>query len=218
MQRIFIFALATSVTPLMAAEVPEAIRDRAKAATVKVISDTDQQFGSGVVIGQGGSHTYLLTACHIVPTAKKVDVKVPGGKTYNAEVLERSPETDLAVLRLPTAAGLPSPIQLAASRAKPMNLISIGWEKGDAPSVLDESLKGKVKLKRPGETNSVLCWEVGRKPAAGRSGGPLLDESGLVLGIASGHDGTTGYYVHVDVIHAFLSDKGLKWLTEEERQ
>jgi putative serine protease PepD len=218
MQRIFIFALATSVTSLIAAEVPEAVRDLGKAATVKVISDTDQQFGSGVVIGQGGSHTYLLTACHIVPTAKKVDVKVPGGKTYTAEVLERSPETDLAVLRLPTATGMPSPLKLATSRVKPMNSISIGWEKGDAPTVLDESLKGKVKLKKPGETNAVLCWEVGRKPASGRSGGPLLDESGLVLGIASGHDGATGYYVHIEAIHSFLAHKGLKWLTEEERQ
>ncbi len=218
MQRIFIFALAISVAPLIAAEVPETIRDRGKAATVKVNSDTDQQFGSGVVIGQGGSHTYLLTAYHIVPTAKKVEVKVPDGKTYTAEVLERSPETDLAVLRLPTAAGLPAPIKLATGRVKPMSLISIGWEKGEAPTVLDESLKGKVKLKKPGEMNAVLCWEVVRKPAAGRSGGPLLDESGQLLGIASGHDGSTGYYVHIEVIHAFLGNKGLKWLTEEERQ
>jgi hypothetical protein len=100
---------------------------------------------------------------------------------------------------------------------KPKNLLSVGWEKGDAPNCLDESLKGKVRLKKPGLTNAVLCWEVERKPVAGRSGGPLLDETGLVLGVASGHDGKTGYYVHIDEIHAFLRLSGLRWLAEEER-
>jgi S1-C subfamily serine protease len=216
-QRIFILALAASITPFAAAEVPEDVRARGKAATVKVTSDADQQYGSGVVIAQGGSHSYLLTACHIVPTAKKVDVKVLGGKTYSAEVLARSPESDLAVLRLPTADGFPTPIKLAPVVVKPKALLSIGWEKGDAPTCLDESLKGKVRLKKPCENTAVLCWEVERKPAAGRSGGPLLDESGLVAGVASGHDGTTGYYIHIEVIHAFLRHNGLKWLTEEER-
>ncbi|HEV3385572.1 MAG TPA: serine protease [Gemmata sp.] len=218
MQRFFIIALLTSITPFLMAEVPEDIRDRGKAATVKVTSDADNQNGSGVAIAQGGAHTYFLTACHIVPTAKKVEVKVSGGKTYTAEVFVRSPESDLAILRLPTSEGLPVPIKLAAMGIKPKNLLSIGWEKGDAPNCLDESFKGKVRLKKPGETNAVLCWEVERKPAAGRSGGPLLDESGLVLGVASGHDGKTGYYVHIDEIHAFLRLSGLRWLTEEEKR
>lgn len=221
MKRFFIIAAIaslaafTSFAPIAWGETPDELRARAKAATVKVISEKDRESGSGAVIAQANAHTYVLTAEHIAPTAKSVEVKVTGGKSFAAEVLARSAENDLAVLRIPTTEGLPTALKLAATGAKPKRAMSVGWEKGDAPSSLDESLKGKVRLKKPGETNSVLCWEIERKPAAGRSGGPLVDETGLVLGVASGHDGTSGYYVHIDTIHAFLRLNGLKWLTEE---
>jgi Trypsin-like peptidase domain len=219
MKQIFmltVFALIAQFTE--AAEIPEEVRTRSKAATVKVTSEEDQQFGSGFVISQNNSHTYLLTAYHVVPTANKVKVRVQGGKIFSAEVLARASENDLAVLRIAGTKDLPSPLRLAASGAKPKNLVSLGWEKSDAPTCLEESLKGKVPLKKPGETNPVLCWETERKPAAGRSGGPLMDETGLVLGLASGHDGKTGYYIHIDEIQAFLRHNGLDWLAEEERR
>jgi S1-C subfamily serine protease len=216
-RQFFILALLFPVSQTVLAEVPEDVRVRCKAATVKVTSAQDGQFGSGFVIARDNPHTYLLTAYHVVPTAKNVEVKMPGGKTYTAEVIARSSEADLAVLRLLGTEGLPKPVKLAEQGVKPKNLLSIGWEKGDAASCFDENLKGKVHLKKPGETNSVLCWEVERKPAAGRSGGPLFDETGLVVGVASGHDGKTGYYTHIEVIHTFLRHNGLKWLTEEER-
>jgi hypothetical protein len=137
---------------------------------------------------------------------------------FEAEVLARSTEMDLAVLRVPATEGLPAPLKLAAKGTKPKAVMSFGWEKGDAPSGLEESLKGKVRLRKPGDTTAVACWEIVRKPAAGRSGGPLVDETGQVVGMASGHDGTTGYYVHADEVHAFLRLNGLSWLAEEERR
>ncbi len=203
--------------PIGASELPDAARSRAMAATVTVTSEADGQFGSGVAIAQSDGHTYILTACHILTAAKKVDVKVPGGKAFTAEVLARSSECDLAVLRIPATKGLPAALKLSEARAKPKDLFSIGWEKGDAPTCLEESLKDKVRLKKPGESNSVWCWEVERKPAAGRSGGPLIDERSAIVGIASGHDGNAGYYVHIDEIRAFLRLNGLNWLAEEAR-
>ena len=218
MKRFFIFAafaVFLLFTAVGAREAPDDVRVRVKSATVKVMSEADRQSGSGVVIAQAHAHTYVLTAEHLAPTAKTVEVKVGGGKTFTAEVLARSAENDLSILRISTTEGLPLPLKLAATGVKPKDVMSFGWEKGDAPSGLDESLKGKVRLKKPGETKSVECWEIERKPAAGRSGGPLVDEKGLVVGVASGHDGTSGYYVHIDTIHTFLRLNGLKGLTEE---
>ena len=215
MNRGFVITLIMSITSFATASDADDVRDKGKAATVKVTSEADRQFGSGVIIAQSNSQTYVLTAEHLVPTAKKVEVKLASGKTVTAEVLERSPEKDLAVLRILGTEGFPKPVKLAAERVKPKSVISFGWEKGDAPTSLNESLRDKVSLKKPGATNTVMCWEIERKPAAGRSGGALVNESGLVVGLATGHDGTSGYYVHSDEIHTFLRQNGLKWLTEE---
>jgi hypothetical protein len=39
-----------------------------------------------------------------------------------------------------------------------------------------------------------------------------------VIGVASGHDGTRGYYVHADEVHAFLRENGLRWLADPEQK
>jgi hypothetical protein len=216
MHRLFTLTLTALTAPLAAADFPKDARDRGQAATVKVTS-ADGKEGSGVLVGRGGPHTYALTASHVVATAKAADVRVGSGKTFKAEVLARSTDADLAVLRFPTAEGVPAPVQVAPVGTSPKAVVSVGWDKGDAPSALDETLKGKVRLRRPGESTSVTCWEVERKPAAGRSGGPLLGETGVVVGVAIGHDGATGYYVHADEVHVFLRQNGLKWLTDDGR-
>jgi S1-C subfamily serine protease len=210
-----------------ASEFPRTVRDSGVAATAKVVNAADGVDGSGVVIQKSGQHAYLLTACHVVPKARTVEVLVAGSGTGNeskpgkstklkAEVLARSPEADLAVLRLPSE-GAPSALPVAPAGTKPKLAVSVGWEKGESPTALDESLKDKVRLKRPGEMGTVWCWETVRKQAAGRSGGPLVDEMGRVVGLASGHDGEAGYYVHADEIRAFLRSNGLKWVLEEDR-
>jgi hypothetical protein len=41
---------------------------------------------------------------------------------------------------------------------------------------------------------------------------------GRVIGLASGHDGKAGYYVHVEEIRRLLRTNGLGWLYEEAEQ
>jgi hypothetical protein len=62
----------------------------------------------------------------------------------------------------------------------------------------------------------VLCWQTEKTPARGRSGGPLLDRRGLLIGLDSGAGDGKGYYVHVEELHAFLKRNGLDWLYEEK--
>ena len=87
-----------------------------------------------------------------------------------------------------------------------------------APTVLVEAVKRKVLLRRPGDTKSTWCWETQRRPERGRSGGPLLDEAGRVIGLASGHDGKCGYYTHAEEIHRFLKRNALDWLFEKDNR
>lgn len=191
-------------------------RDRGRAATVRVASAADGQTGSGVVFARGGPHLYVLTAHHLVPAAKSAEVRTAGGRVATAEVVARSADQDLAVLRVAATDGFPDPVKLAGPGATVEKGLSVGWS-GAAPTVLDEVVKGKVRVRRPGVAAAALFWEAERKQAAGRSGGPLLDPAGAVVGVASGHDDTAGYYVHVDEIHGFLRRSGLRWLTDGGR-
>jgi S1-C subfamily serine protease len=214
--RIFTLGLAIALTTPAFADEPTEVRDRGVAATVHVSDAADATSGSGVIIARSGGHAYVLTAQHVAPKADTVEVRTTRGKPVKAEVLARSAQADLAVLRF-AAVDLPAPVSLGATGKTPEQVISVGWEEGATPMARAEEIKGTVRLRRPGESSTVLCWEAAHPPANGRSGGPLIDQAGRVVGIASGHDGTAGYYVHVDEIHAFLKANALRWLTEDDR-
>ncbi|MBY0457858.1 MAG: serine protease [Gemmataceae bacterium] len=183
------------------------VRARAVAATVRVRNPADGQRGSGVVVTRAGNLVQVLTAEHVVPTARAVEVTfaplTASGepRQAKAEVLERSVRLDLALLlaRLDDA---PDPLPLMPENARPVRVVSVGWASGDVPTARDERLAGAVTLTRTGGV--VRSWETEQKPAPGRSGGPLVDEGGRLAGLASGHDGAAGYYVHADAIRGFL--------------
>lgn len=216
MGRIFTLGLAVALTIPAFADVPTDVRDRGIAATVRVTDAADATSGSGVIIAQSGGHAYVLTAQHVAPKADAVEVRTTRGKPVKAEVLARSAHADLAVLRF-AAADLPAPVSLGTTGKTPEQVISVGWEEGATPMARAEEIKGTVRLRRPGQSSTVHCWEAAHPPANGRSGGPLMDQAGHVIGIASGHDGSHGYYVHIDEIHAFLKANALRWLTDDDR-
>jgi S1-C subfamily serine protease len=204
---------------------PARLREAAVTATVQLSGAGGGRLGSGVLIGRGGPHVYILTAAHVVARVRQVDVQVltagkegKSGVHKGAVVLARFAEADVAVLRLPASAGLPKPLPLAAAKQvpkAPFQALSVGWASGDAPTALDELVRRSALVRRPGEKASVHSWETQRKQARGRSGGPLLDRAGRVVGLASGHDRQSGYYVHIVEVHRFLKKNGLGWLAEE---
>jgi trypsin len=71
-------------------------------------------------------------------------------------------------------------------------------------------------VRKPGANTSVLCWETAKTPAKGRSGGPLVDRRGYLIGVDSGAGDGKGYYIHIEEVHAFLKRNGLSWLYEEK--
>jgi S1-C subfamily serine protease len=197
------------------------VKSRAALATVKVVNADTRTNGSGVLIARKGPYAYVLTAAHVVAKGKKLDVTVlPSAKgkakTYRAELLGSSDDSDVAVLRLATEDDLPAPLPLCRPgdlpKKAPAVAASGGWAAGDAPTVLEETITRKALVRRSKEKAGVWCWEAKRKQELGRSGGALLDGDGRVIGLASGHDGKQGYYVHAEEVHRVLERNGLGWL------
>src|SRR5262249_50730772 len=88
----------------------------AVAATVRVVSAADNCNGSGVIVRRSGPHVYILTAHHVVARASKVEVHVRKASASkpavyrSAEVVARSAEVDLAVVRLASTDTFPQPL------------------------------------------------------------------------------------------------------------
>jgi S1-C subfamily serine protease len=212
------------------ADFPRALQESALVATVRVTNPFLDKDGSGVLIHHRGPYAYVLTAAHLVRKERFVDVTTFSVKSYpkaektyrGAEVLARDPRADLAVLRLATREAPPGLLPLgprsAAPAGKDFPVLGVGCERNGPPTPLLDVVKAARVVRKPGEGGKTLCWETATGQPGGRSGGPLLDRQGRLIGLASGVSNGKGYYVHLEEIHAFLRRNALEWLAEEKKR
>jgi S1-C subfamily serine protease len=205
-------------------DIPEATQRRAVEATVKVMVATG--YASGAIVGREGQFVYVLTARHVVKRAKTVEIHVftaashpRAAKVYTGTVLGTAPSADLALVRLTTTDPLPEPLTICPPAALPKDknvaAFSAGCAPTEAPTPAAEVLRARKLIRREGDDERSWCWEVESKQDAGRSGGPLLDSAGRLIGIATGHNAQHGYYVHVEEVYPFLKGNGFRSLYEK---
>jgi hypothetical protein len=196
-------------------------------ATVRVKNAASGANGTGVIVGRSGPVVYVLTACHNAEKADRVEVVTFSKTSYpnpeqvyrSAEVVARWKEQDLAVLRLVTRDAMPGTVHICPPRLVPTGKdfpgLTVGCRKAEAPSCQADTVREKKVVRRGGEESTAVVWELAGAPQEGRSGGPLLDKRGYLLGVCSGGSDRKSYYCHVEVIHRFLKRNGLEWLYEE---
>lgn len=203
------------------------IQEKALTATVRVANAAEGFEGSGILLRQEGPFVYILTADHLVGKAKQLDVSLftaasfpKAEKVYKGvEVLARDARADLAVLRLATKDALPAPLPLCPTNKVPDGkgtvVLTVGCQANGTPLQMADVVKAVRTVSKPGQEGKTKCWETAKGSVEGRSGGPLLDTQGRLLGVASGTSGGKGYYIHTEEIRAFLKHKSLSWLGEE---
>ena len=185
--------------------------------------------GSGVILARDrGLFVYVLTANHVVAKQDGVEVATfstisypKEAKTYSGTIVARSPEKDLALVRLTTADKPPSlvafdPAQAAPQAKSAFSALAVGCAEAEAPTCRIEKVKSKKQIKRPGVKEAVWAWEVAEAPRQGRSGGPLLDTKGNLIGICSGVGDGRGYYCHHEEILQFLKQNAFEYLLTKE--
>jgi S1-C subfamily serine protease len=217
-----------AIETVPSADFPAEAQAAAVAGTVRVVNAAAGVQGSGAVIGKGGPHLYVLTANHLTEKAARLEIHTFSASSYpradrvyrGAGVLARAANADLALLRLATRDTPPGSIRVCPPRLVPdaedFPALAVGCGGGEAPTCRVEKVAGKKRVRKEGQEGTALYWEVGREAARGRSGGPLLDRRGRLIGVGSINGDGKSYFTHAAEIHAFLRNNGLQWLYEED--
>jgi len=201
------------------------LQTNAVLATVRVVNLSRDSEGSGVILGRKGAFVYVLTADHVVEKADHLEVATFSASSYpkprkvyrSVRVVARAGDTrDLALLRLVTDDPMPGSLSLCPARLVPrrkrFKALTVGCGEGEAPTCQVDEVTGKKLVRRHPGGKAASMWEVAGKQLEGRSGGPVVDKRGSLLGVCSGTNKEKSYFCHVEEVRAFLRGSGFDWL------
>jgi len=152
----------------------EEIIDKVKPAIVYI--ETSYGSGSGMIIESNG---LVLTNAHVVSDVKQADVKLSDGRSLSATVVGRDENIDLAVLKVGVK-GLPTIGLGNSDNAKQGNRVfAFGFPFGlmDDVSFKDGTISRKIS------SDGITYLETSAEIHPGNSGGALVDQYGLVIGV-----------------------------------
>jgi len=144
-----------------------------------------------------------------------VAVRFASGEMARAEVVGTAPNYDLAVLRIRSAARLPSPLALGSS--SDLKVGQSAFAVGN-PFGLDQSmtsgiisaLKRRLPTQNGREIANVIQTDAAINP--GNSGGPLLDSAGRLIGVTtaiispSGSNAGIGFAIPADIVNRVVPE------------
>jgi len=136
--------------------------------------------GSGFVVNPEG---YVLTNNHVVKDASDIKVTLNDGREFDAKVVGRDPSTDVALIKLENASGLPT-VALGDSDALEQGdfVLAIGNPLGLSESATFGMVSAKGRnLDRRNPFDDFIQTDAAINQ--GNSGGPLFNLRGEVVGI-----------------------------------
>lgn len=140
--------------------------------------------GSGFVWDQDG---HIVTNNHVVEDASKVEVVFSDGQIFEAQVLGRDPNSDLAVIKIERPATELKPVVLGDSDQLKVGQLSIaiGNPFGQEFTMTSGIVSAVGRTIRSGNSGFSIPEAVQTDTSInpGNSGGPLLDRTGAVIGI-----------------------------------
>jgi serine protease Do len=138
-----------------------------------------RSLGSGFIIDSDG---YVVTNNHVVEGADKIKVFLKNEKEYDAQIVGRDANTDIALIKIMSEDDFPV-IQLGDSDALKVGqwVVAIGNPFGLGHTVTAGIVSAKGRVIGSGPYDDYIQTDASINP--GNSGGPLLNMQGKVIGI-----------------------------------
>ena len=173
-------------------------------------SKTKSGLGTGFFIGEN----VIVTNEHVVKSASEIKVSVESGvDVYEAEIVDRDPVTDLAVIRLKNWEKFKrdNHYKILKLSDTPVTETEEVYAVGNPWGILFSVSKGIVSgIERKMDNSPKYMIQTDARVYQGNSGGPLLDAHGEVVGINSlmmaNEGGSYGFALPVALIKKVLSD------------
>jgi serine protease Do len=135
--------------------------------------------GTGFIIDKDG---YIVTNNHVVQSAEKIKVVLKNEREFDAEVIGRDPQTDLALIKIDVKEDLPA-VRLGSSDILQVGewVAAIGSPFGLEQTVTAGIVSAKGRVIGSGPYDNFIQTDASINP--GNSGGPLINMKGEVVGI-----------------------------------
>lgn len=178
----------------------EAVAERLRRATVQV-QGRQRGGGSGVIWRSTG---VIITNAHVV-RGPSATVKLSDGRTFEATVVARDPQRDLAVFTV-EASDLPS---APVGDSSALHVGELVFAVGNPRGIVGALTIGIIHALNPGDGAYGQGWiQADIHLAPGNSGGPLADAQGRVVGINSMVAGGLAFAVPSNAVERFLNSGG----------
>ena len=138
-----------------------------------------RSLGSGFIVDKDG---YIVTNNHVIQDADEISVKLNNGEEFDAEIVGRDPNTDLALIKIKAEDDLPV-ADLGDSDDLKVGqwVLAIGSPFGLEHTVTAGIVSAKGRVIGSGPYNDLIQTDASINP--GNSGGPLINMHGEVVGI-----------------------------------
>lgn len=162
--------------------------------------------GSGIIVDPDG---VVLTTAHVVQNPVQIEIKLPDGRMFSAEVVGVDEELDLAVLKV-DGKGLPTaPLGDSSDLQVGQWVLAIGNPFG-LESTVTAGVVSAVHREGLGMSRRKDFIQTDAAINPGNSGGPLVDLKGRVVGVntaiytrTGGYQGI-GFAVPINLAHTLI--------------
>lgn len=138
--------------------------------------------GSGVIISSDG---YIVTNNHVIDRASRISVTTNDGRNFEAKVVGRDPQTDLAVLKVEAKGLRPAVFGDSDKLVVGELAVAIGNPLGELGGTVTEGIISALNrdIIIDGQTMNLLQTSAAINP--GNSGGGLFNSRGELIGIVT---------------------------------